>query len=1090
MIKATNIKDYLDQNSYYEIIEGDEAGNYRVYGIYVPDYENTKVEYSYKINESADLQYNAVTYESGNVQLSVDALDLEIESYFNTDYFLKAFLTIDSPTLKETLTFIYKPLDKTIYVKNQNNLNADRLENISYTDANARFVEIINQYIKEYRAKISNPNSEYYTQYGFTLKITFVDRLGVPSSGHLQNYVINYNVAGSILTPKFANGTNSFTITVPAKTGTTNIKSITAYIFKNDWNEKTEDDRLNTFKKEESALLNGFTYTLERGVYKFVLVDNYNRSNVYFYEYGTSSTQAGGTLRFADNYQLHTDGFYYTSNSTEFVFDNTIYNVYIKFLASLDEELNYNTPTDGIIYNNNVSYTEDELRQYGLTITSVDRITTIKISGVTDLSKYHIKAVPASIAAQYNYSWGKEETDKNILVYDKMLAVYKYIPEVIIRNLNGNELDTSEHLHLTEDFEVATSWKNIDYDNQIEFNTRIYLIRSYYDANNRLITETYSNANIYTITQPGEYTAYAINNLNTKSNAITFTRGQGQITMYSVLTVDNINKTENQMIPSSKVGTQDYATDDEKGNIIVFNYYTTINNFSFIDENGTNIALNDVLAGSEISKFSINKKAESYIDIRVNSNLSIFVEPYKLSMESETPYAQFRIYAKNNSNEYYTYRFVKIFFLENTNYNLAITKVTTTLSEENIYSSNDSVIKRPDSELIVSFKFIDETDGTIKYTPGNTIYVDRYYGDNLVETLTFHDVNEKTEAVFSLRQVGLHKFVIRDLAGRKQSFGTQAAEGSTLSNALKIYLINQILFEVNGDSPINNQIFNGDVNIKILTELEGLRLYNTSTLGVSVVKNGVDISIPSSTELTFSEQGYYTIKMIATTVLADDTSNIADQEIITTYNFVIIKTDIALTSFNVSKGTGFVIEKLVKIVNNERNDITRNYTSTDSLLWLTHKDHGNCIFEVTLKYFDSNIKDYRHFTFNVWINSDSPVIISSIPNGTSTKEVITLDFNPGMIYSQIGKCKILVNDVVYMVIDENSDRVSSTISLTSKGTYLVQIVSEDGTLISSYKYTKNDPINKTTQIVLICVAIGAVVLVAIFFLVRRKGKYR
>ena len=92
------------------------------------------------------------------------------------------------------------------------------------------------------------------------------------------------------------------------------------------------------------------------------------------------------------------------------------------------------------------------------------RITTIKIDGVTDLSKYHIKAVPPSIAAQYNYYWGQEEINQNILVYDKMLAIYKYIPEVIIRNLNGNELDTSEHLHLTDDFEVATSWKNIDYD--------------------------------------------------------------------------------------------------------------------------------------------------------------------------------------------------------------------------------------------------------------------------------------------------------------------------------------------------------------------------------------------------------------------------------------------------------------------------------------------------------------------------------------------------------------------------------------------------------------------------------------------------
>ena len=101
----------------------------------------------------------------------------------------------------------------------------------------------------------------------------------------------------------------------------------------------------------------------------------------------------------------------------------------------------------------------------------------------------------------------------------------------------------------------------------------------------------------------------------------------------------------------------------------------------------------------------------------------------------------------------------------------------------------------------------------------------------------------------------------------------------------------------------------------------------------------------------------------------------------------------------------------------------------------------------------------------------------------------TVSVNTGVLTDHIGVIGIVVSFpttvgicglIVYFI----------RISLSSKGTYLVQIVSDDGTLISSYKYTKNDPINKTTQIVLICVAIGAVILVAVFFLVRRKGKYR
>ena len=75
-------------------------------------------------------------------------------------------------------------------------------------------------------------------------------------------------------------------------------------------------------------------------------------------------------------------------------------------------------------------------------------------------------------------------------------------------------------------------------------------------------------------------------------------------------------------------------------------------------------------------------------------------------------------------------------------------------------------------------------------------------------------------------------------------------------------------------------------------------------------------------------------------------------------------------------------------------------------------------------------------------------------------------------------------------IDENSERLVQTITITQKGKYNIKIVSEDGSLISSYQFTKNDPINNTTKIILICVACGVVVLVVLFLLVRRKGKYR
>ena len=162
----------------------------------------------------------------------------------------------------------------------------------------------------------------------------------------------------------------------------------------------------------------------------------------------------------------------------------------------------------------------------------------------------------------------------------------------------------------------------------------------------------------------------------------------------------------------------------------------------------------------------------------------------------------------------------------------------------------------------------------------------------------------------------------------------------------------------------------------------------------------------------------------------------------------------------------------------------------DSLLWLSYENEGNSKFEITLKYYNSTIKDYQAFTFEVWINNDQPVIISNVANGSATKDTIALNFNPGIIYTQVGNCKIYVNNKEYLNIDENSERLVQTITITQKGKYNIKIVSEDGSLISSYQFTKNDPINNTTKIILICVACGVVVLVVLFLLVRRKGKYR
>ena len=65
-------KGILVEDNYYEIIEEDEAGNYRTYAIYVPKQNDNKIIYSYQTNSSsASLQTNqSISAESPEAYIS------------------------------------------------------------------------------------------------------------------------------------------------------------------------------------------------------------------------------------------------------------------------------------------------------------------------------------------------------------------------------------------------------------------------------------------------------------------------------------------------------------------------------------------------------------------------------------------------------------------------------------------------------------------------------------------------------------------------------------------------------------------------------------------------------------------------------------------------------------------------------------------------------------------------------------------------------------------------------------------------------------------------------------------------------------
>jgi hypothetical protein len=342
---------------------------------------------------------------------------------------------------------------------------------------------------------------------------------------------------------------------------------------------------------------------------------------------------------------------------------------------------------------------------------------------------------------------------------------------------------------------------------------------------------------------------------------------------------------------------------------------------------------------------------------------------------------------------------------------------------------------------------------------------------------------------FSISTVGIHQFEVRDLAGRRHKFANNQTK-------LSIYMVNQILYRVNDQDPINNQVFNSDVRINIISSLAGIPLYE-SNIVVTVTHNGTTSVIGNNDGvLTFDKPGFYSVKMNANTILANTNPDVIDAAVSSTYNFVIVDPQIAQRSFNIKKSTNFAIEKLIKIVENQQYDLTKTYKDDTSLIWLEYADQkgniiqGNSIWDITLRSYNEITNSYTSFNFRVWINDESPIILSSIPEGSITKENISINYNAAQIYSQIGNAYITINDDIKVEINEHSSTIVETIYISEKGTHYLKIFKADGTQVSSYKFTKSEPINNVTKIILICAAIGVAVVAIMFVLLRRKGKYR
>ena len=225
--QETNYAEGYGQEGYYEIIEIDQAGNQRIYTVYL---KRSAVDVVFSDGEYSEVG-NAST---PNLSLGYN---YKISSINNLDCYTKINLYDSTGEKKLLKTFDINP-----------DTNVDNL------------IYEINEYTKE---------TESHKATGAKYEIEFLNRFG-------EDLIISLQRPGEELTCVIVDGTLNFNITLPTSTNSTWIEEfiVKQYNTLTGQLETLTHDLNGPIQKDDYS---GVTYTFNAGEYYFYLIDNFGR---------------------------------------------------------------------------------------------------------------------------------------------------------------------------------------------------------------------------------------------------------------------------------------------------------------------------------------------------------------------------------------------------------------------------------------------------------------------------------------------------------------------------------------------------------------------------------------------------------------------------------------------------------------------------------------------------------------------------------------------------------------------------------------------------------------------------------------------
>lgn len=485
------------------------------------------------------------------------------------------------------------------------------------------------------------------------------------------------------------------------------------------------------------------------------------------------------------------------------------------------------------------------------------------------------------------------------------------------------------------------------------------------------------------------------------------------------------------------------------------------------------------------------------LKITANEELEVKIDTIKTESTGTNVYVEIYYYHCDESVGYFT-----VIYIEETN------NIVSQFTYDNANGTTNS-LKSSISEIIVADKETENNFDKVKINftayygiKQNKVHAEvlKFFNGNYVNIYPKVYENGELSYIY-LEKAGSYKIKLYD------SCTPANIQRFKSSDYVDIVLLNSIPVNVTTVDSDNNTVTtefikNAVYNSKVKLTLPLLTSYYSPSgyPKISVLRNGVSYSdfTSNNNEYTFSEPGFYSVVFSA---MSTTGKQIREESL----SFTILNKNESRYAYEFTKYASYYVKSVYKNGIDVTDDLV-NMLNLDTVI-VNGKTYAN---ELTLNYLDektgggrykiticTNDDAYKNttgdeFTFDLWINMAEPPIVVSLNEGESTSGNITVKFNVENLYNAVGDCYIKVGRITRHYSSENLSTYgeTETITISENGTFFVQLYTEGGHLLYSYKVTKTEPLNTFAIIAIVVGVIAVVAIIWITISLRKRQKVK